>query len=154
MKRMKKLASFLLAAIMVLSMTVSAFAAETTKVTINGEGKEYAAYRLLSAVDGSTEDEVKIVYSVNSKYASVLTTVTGYTKDSDILAYIEKLDDDGIRAFADKVYKVICAAEITADAFFAVEIKAENNNVTIGGVNLTVDGKILKTVKTVNGDIH
>ncbi|MEE1180682.1 MAG: hypothetical protein UHY90_00410, partial [Treponema sp.] len=45
-------------------------------------------------------------------------------------------------------------AEITADAFFAVEIKAENNNVTIGGVNLTVDGKILKTVKTVNGDIH
>lgn len=45
-------------------------------------------------------------------------------------------------------------AEITADDFFAVEIKAVNNNVTIGGVNLTVDGKFLKTVKTVNGDIH
>ena len=45
-------------------------------------------------------------------------------------------------------------AEITADDFFAVEIKAVNNNVTIGGVNLTVDGKVLKTVKTVNGDIH
>ena len=45
-------------------------------------------------------------------------------------------------------------AEITADDFFAVEIKAVNNNVTIGGLNLTVDGKILKTSKTVNGDIH
>lgn len=44
--------------------------------------------------------------------------------------------------------------EITADDFFAIEIKAENNSVTIGGVNLTVDGKVLKTVKTVNGDIH
>ena len=44
--------------------------------------------------------------------------------------------------------------EITADDFFAVEIKAENNNVTIGGINLTVDGKVLKTVKTANGDIH
>ena len=45
-------------------------------------------------------------------------------------------------------------AEMTADDFFAVEIKAENYNVTIGGVNLTVDGKVLKTVKTANGDIH
>ena len=45
-------------------------------------------------------------------------------------------------------------AEITADDFFAVEIKAVNNNVTIGGLNLTVDGKILKTSQTVNGDIH
>lgn len=115
MKRMKKLASFLLAAIMVLSMTISAFAAESTKVTINGDGKEYAAYRLLSAVDGSTEDEVKIVYSVNSKYAGVLTTVTECTEDSDILDYIEALDDEKIRTFADTVYKAICAAGITAD---------------------------------------
>ena len=161
MKRMKKLASFLLAAIMVLSMTVSAFAAESTKVTINGEGKEYAAYRLLSAVDGSTEDEVKIVYSVNSKYASVLTTVTGYTKDSDILAYIEKLDDDGIRAFADKVYKVICAAEITADAtteskefsvdqgyYLIAETKTASSTDTISLVMLNTAGNTDITVTT------
>lgn len=161
MKRMKKLASFLLAAIMVLSMTVSAFAAESTKVTINGEGKEYAAYQLLSAVDGSTEDEVKIVYSVNSKYASVLTTVTGCTEDSDILAYIEKLDDDGIRAFADKVYKVICAAEITADAtteskefsvdqgyYLIAETKTASSTDTISLVMLNTAGNTDITVTT------
>ena len=45
-------------------------------------------------------------------------------------------------------------AEITADDFFAVEIKVVDNNVTVGGVNLTVGGQVLKTVKTVNGDIH
>lgn len=44
--------------------------------------------------------------------------------------------------------------EITADDFFAIEIKTINNNVTIGGVQLEIDGKDLKTIKTVNGDIH
>ncbi len=45
-------------------------------------------------------------------------------------------------------------SQITADDFFAVEIKTKDNNVQIGGVNLVVDGKQLKTEKTVNGDIH
>ena len=45
-------------------------------------------------------------------------------------------------------------AEISADDFFAVEIKTCSNNVQIGGVNLMCDGKAIKTIKTVNGEIH
>ena len=44
--------------------------------------------------------------------------------------------------------------EISADDFFAVEIKVNDKNVCISGKKLLADGKELTTVHTVNGDVH
>lgn len=100
MKKAKKILGLLLAMVLATAMTMTAFAAN---ITISGgeSGSEYAAWKLLNATDGG---EGKFAYTVNDKYKSVLQEVTGKTTDADIVAYIEALDTDGIRAFADEVY--------------------------------------------------
>ena len=45
-------------------------------------------------------------------------------------------------------------AEIDADTFFAVDIAVVNKTVTIGGVPLVADGKVITTQMTVNGEVH
>ena len=49
MKRMKKLASLVLALAMVFAMTITAFAANDGSITVNNakEGKEYSIYKIL-----------------------------------------------------------------------------------------------------------
>lgn len=57
MKRMKKLASLLMAMVMVLSMTITAFADETYSITINNsaEGHTYEAYQIFTGdLSGTT----------------------------------------------------------------------------------------------------
>ena len=110
MKHMRKLASLLLALVMVFALTTTAFAANIT-ITTGETGSEFAAYRLLDATDGG---DGKFAYTVNSAYKTALQNVTNKTEDADIIDYISKLDADGTRIFADAVYAQVKSA--TADA--------------------------------------
>ena len=113
MTQLKKMLSVIaLATMLVLSLTLSAFAAD---ITIDGgaDGSEYAAYMLLNATDGGNG---KFAYTLNTKYESILKTVTGKDSQADIVAYIDGLDNaSDIQAFADDVYTAIVAAGLSAD---------------------------------------
>lgn len=120
---MKKIFNFSLAMIMAFSMTATAFAAEELnipKVNIEiDDGKivnaQYSAYRLLDAVSlGTLDGEEQYSYTVNSKYKDILETLTG-KEDAEIIKYIDGLDTDKIRDFADAVYQAIKENSIQAD---------------------------------------
>lgn len=119
MKTMKKLFALLVVAAMTLTMAVVASAAgiDDVTITINGGNATsvYSAYQLLD-VAADPVDAEKITYSLNDKYTSILTTVTGKSTQADIITYINALDADGMRAFADDVYAAIKTAGLAADA--------------------------------------
>lgn len=129
MKRLKKLASFVLAVAMIFTLAMPVFAATTTNITVNGTGTEYKAWRLLNATDGGAG---KFAYTLNDKYTEILKTVTTKTSEVDIVAHINSLNTpdyapDGvtivkgasekIREFADNIYRAISSIgnEIDAD---------------------------------------
>lgn len=156
MKKIKNLISVFVMAIMVFSMTATAFAAN---ITINGgaSGSEYAAYKLLNATDGG---DGKFAYTVNEKYAAALKAVTGAETDAQIVAYISGLDTDGIRAFADAIYAEV--KEMQADAttatdeftgvdqgyYLIVETKTGNKQDTYSLVMLDTAGQDNVTITT------
>ena len=107
MKRVKKIASLILAFVLAFVLAVPAFAA-TTNIKIEGgaNGAEYKAYRLLNATEGNNSN---FAYTVNERYSEVLKSVTEKTTDTDIIDYISKLDEKNLRTFADTVYAQIKA---------------------------------------------
>lgn len=131
MKLTRKVLAMVLALTMILGLALSVSAASTTTITINGAvtGATYNGYRILDLSAGlkgtcshTTDAEhdascYNLAYTVNSKYASILQTITGKSTNADILAYISGMtkDSDEIRAFADKVYAAIKAAGLTYD---------------------------------------
>ena len=141
----KRIPSFLLAGLMALSLTVPALAAD---ITIEGQGNQYQAYRLMNLttspktdVDHSAGDHVhtsacyNYAYTVNSTYRPALqaampddetwdTDGDHIASDDEILAYLGRLHDnsDGIRSFADAVYaqvKTMAADATASDKTFA-----------------------------------
>ena len=124
MKKMKKLLSFGLAMMLALSMTTTAFAADTVptvNIEINDTDRiteaKYAAYRLLDATSLGTPagGEEQFSYSINEIYRNILKEVTEKETDEDIIKYIDDLSAEGIRKFADDVYQAIKTAKLTAD---------------------------------------
>lgn len=111
MKHINKIFSLLLALVMVLSLTTTAFAAN---ITIDDEdvvtGAEYSAYKLLNATDGGNG---KFAYTVNATYRAVLQKVVlaaldkETVTDDEIVAYIAGLNKEGIRDFADAVFELV-----------------------------------------------
>lgn len=141
----KRIPSFLLAGLMALSLTVPALAAD---ITIEGQGNQYQAYRLMNLttslktnVDHSAGGHVhtsacyNYAYTVNSKYTAALQAAMPdneawdadgdhIASDDEILTYLGGLANDGddIRTFADAVYaqvKSMTADETAADKTFA-----------------------------------
>lgn len=109
--QMERIAGFVLAMVMVLAMTVTAYAA-TIQIAGGAEGAVYSAYQLLHATDGG---EGKFAYTLNEKYTAILQGVTGKATQEEVVAYIEMLDSEGIRTFADVVYERIKTASLTAE---------------------------------------
>ena len=123
MKNVKRIFALLVVLIMLLSMTITV-SADNTKgsITVNGDGT-YNGYKLLeatNALDESGNATEKFAYTLNEKYKSVLESVIGEVTESEMISYIQNLDTDGIRDFADKVYREILnsTSEITPDADF------------------------------------
>lgn len=161
MKKMRKIMAMLLAMMMVAGFSLTTFAAN---ITLNGgaEGSQYSAWKLLSATDlGEVEGEQKYAYEVNETYQAILQGITGKTTDADIIDYINNLDDEGIRDFADAVYEEIVAANITGVAstgnsfagveqgyYLIAETKVGNAQDTYSLVMLDTAGNESVTVNT------
>ena len=111
MKNMKKLFAMALAVMMVLTLATTAFAANIT-IDDGVTNAKYAAYKLLDATDGGGG---KLAYTLNSKYTSILQSVTGKTTEADILTYIQAQTGDAARTFADAVYAKIVENSTPAD---------------------------------------
>lgn len=139
MKATRKLVAIVLAALMVLALAVPAFAdAATTKITVDDESTTtYAGYQLLSSTDDGASS---IVYTVNSKYSSILQTLTGATDDAGVITALAAMTDAEITAFADDAYAAITDASLAADATFA------------GGTETTVNQGYWLIVETTDAD--
>lgn len=123
MKKLKKLASLLLAMAMVLSLSVTAFAAQEGEltggsITINDavENQTYKIYQILYLegyhVDNATTGEGQYAYKANSAWERWLKTQTAYVK----------IDGQG--------YVTWVAGASAADFAKAALAYAKNNNIT------------------------
>ncbi len=73
MKHAKKLASLLLALVMVFALATTAFAAGTNSITVNGaqKGETYEIYKMLDLI--VNEDQTAYSYTVNSNWTNFFT---------------------------------------------------------------------------------
>lgn len=147
MKRAKRFFSALLTIVMVLSMSVTAFAADDGSITIKGSttvpvsGKTFNAYKILDAELANGENASGgIVYRVPEGLEDFYAGHFGLTKeaasfDQDVTEAIAAMkdDDDALQAFAKEVLAAAKAAGIEPAAATAGEGAAE---VTISGLPL------------------
>ncbi len=127
MKKLKKILSILVAAMMILVLSTPITA---TNLTINepedSMNATYSGYKILDAADLGSN---KFAYKLNSKYTTVLQEVTGKTDENDILKYISELNAENMRIFTNAVYKKIVDKNITADRS---DLKTGSNDVDEG----------------------
>ena len=104
MKRIKKLAAAMLTAIMMMTMTVTAFAAETTNtLTVNANGGQdlngqtINLYKLFDVTESSTAEAKNYAYTVNTQYKNALASVlkiSETSKDEEFAAEVTRLGAD------------------------------------------------------------
>lgn len=101
MKRIKKLAAAMLTAIMMMTMTVTAFAAETTHtLTVNANGGQdlngqtINLYKLFDVTESGTTESKNYAYTVNTQYKAALANVLSIPETSK--------DEEFAKAVADK----------------------------------------------------
>lgn len=104
MKRIKKLAAAMLTAIMMMTMTVTAFAAETTHtLTVNANGGQdlngqtINLYKLFDVTESGTTESKNYAYTVNTQYKAALANVLSIpetSKDEEFAAEVTKLGAD------------------------------------------------------------
>lgn len=93
MKRIKKLAAAMLTAIMMMTMTVTAFAAENCTLTVNVksgegvpqqtlEGQTINLYKLFDVTESKTGGTANYAYTVNDTYKSALASVLKIDENS------------------------------------------------------------------------
>lgn len=113
MKRMKKIMALMLAAIMMMAMSVTAFAAETThSLTVNVKGGQdlkgqtINLYKLFDVTESKSGETTNYAYTVNNTYKATLASVLNITetsKDEEFAAEVTKLGSDnstGVQNFA------------------------------------------------------
>ena len=113
MKRMKKIMALMLAAIMMMAMSVTAFAAGTThSLTVNVKGGQdlkgqtINLYKLFDVTESKSGETTNYAYTVNDTYKAALASVLNIaetSKDEEFAAEVTKLGADnstGVQKFA------------------------------------------------------
>ena len=113
MKRMKKIMALMLAAIMMMAMSVTVFAAGTTcSLTVNAKGGQdlkgqtINLYKLFDVTESKSGETTNYAYTVNDTYKSTLASVLNIaetSKDEEFAAAVTKLGSDnsiGVQNFA------------------------------------------------------
>lgn len=113
MKKMKKIMALMLAAIMMMAMSVTAFAAETThSLTVNAKGEQDLTgqtinlYKLFDVTVSKSGETTNYAYTVNDTYKAALASVLNIaetSKDEEFAAEVTKLGADnstGVQKFA------------------------------------------------------
>lgn len=141
MKRLKKLAALVLAAVMVLSMGMTAFAANDASIVINGTkaGQKIEAYRMFTAVKTGMNDEgaATVDYTLEEVFEDFFTSAAKYGCQNktdaalseaavDYVSGIQRGDSAGKVTFAKEVLAwIINTIKSDADALNAVKIRTE-----------------------------
>ena len=113
MKKMKRIMALMLAAIMMMAMSVTAFAAETPhSLTVNAnggqdlKGQTINLYKLFDVTESGEAPNKNYAYTVNTKYKATLASVLGIgadSKDEEFAEAVTKLGADnttGVQNFA------------------------------------------------------
>ena len=102
MKRMKKIMALMLAAIMMMAMSVTAFAAGTTHsltVNVNGvqdlKGQTINLYKLFDVTESGEAPNKNYAYTVNTQYKATLASVLGISANSKDEAFAEAVTQLG-----------------------------------------------------------
>ena len=114
MKRMKKIMALMLAAIMMMAMSVTAFAAEgatgTCTLTVNVKsttpaqdlkGQTINLYKLFDVTESKSGEPTNYAYTVNNTYKAALASVLNISetsKDEEFAAAVTKLGSDNATA--------------------------------------------------------
>mgnify|MGYP004607687467 CR=1 FL=1 len=134
MKRIKKFAAALLTAIMMMTMTVTAYAAETTgTLTVNVNGGQTLAnqtvnvYKLFDMTVSGSGENLNYGYKVNETYKSILNQVLG-----------SGLTDKSDQGYYDAVQKATDADKTQGFANdFTKKLLENNKNQTSNKINAT-----------------
>ena len=103
MKRIKKLAAAMLTAIMMMTMTVTAFAAGTHTLTVTAKGGQdligqtINLYKLFDVTESGEAPNKNYAYTVNTQYKTALANVLNIaetSKDEEFAAAVTKLGSD------------------------------------------------------------
>lgn len=113
MKKMKKIMALMLAAIMMMAMSVTAFAAGTThSLTVNVKGGQNLKgqtinlYKLFDVTESGEGQNKNYAYTVNTQYKATLASVLGISADSKDEAFAEAVtqlgadNSTGVQKFA------------------------------------------------------
>lgn len=101
MKKMKKIMALMLATIMMMAMSVPAFAAETYSLTVNAKGGQdlkgqtINLYKLFDVTESKSGETTNYAYTVNDTYKATLASVLGISADSKDEAFAEKVTQLG-----------------------------------------------------------
>lgn len=136
MKRMKKLASLLLAVIMVLAMAINVSAAETGSITINDAVKDqtYKVYQILD-LESYDADAKAYAYKTTTEWNTFINSdeVKGTYVNVDEQGYVTWVENADVAAFAKEAQAYAKTNSITPSAD---EITATSATVEFTGLDL------------------
>ena len=175
MKRMKRIMALMLAAIMMMAMSVTAFAAEgagTHTLTVNAKGGQdlkgqtINLYKLFDVTESGEGQNKNYAYTVNETYKKALASVLNIdetSKDEDFAAAVTKLGADnttGVQNFANTFTTKALEGKLAATATSGKITEDSNktsytfNNLTAGYYLVYVTGgkEIQSSLVTVDAD--
>ena len=150
MKKMKKIMALMLAAIMMMAMSVTAFAAGTTcSLTVNAKGGQNLKgqtinlYKLFDVTESNSGETTNYAYTVNDTYKAALAGVLNIpetSKDEEFAAAVTKLGADntnGVQNFANAFTTKALEGKLEATATSG-KITEDSNKTSYTFNNLTV----------------